>query len=131
MVILILVATELNVDEYSDYNGCMNSSETASSEILLNQTFMSIERKKEHCVDLPQMPGEVAWSEACPLGMQAAPSSIPTSGTFFRRDLVMKTFLRPVSLYRWFKKSSCQLPAKECALITGKLPMRLAQEQCG
>ena len=35
-------------------------------------------------------PGAVARSEACPLGMQAAPSSIPTSGTFFRRDLVMK-----------------------------------------
>ena len=32
----------------------------------------------------------VARSEACPLGMQAAPSSIPTSGTFFCGDLVMK-----------------------------------------
>ena len=37
--------------------------------------------------------------------------------------------LRPVG--RWFKKSSCQLLAKECALSTGKLPRRLAQEQCG
>ena len=36
------------------------------------------------------MPGAVARSEASPLGMQAAPSSIPTSGTFFRGDLVMK-----------------------------------------
>ena len=27
--------------------------------------------------------------------------------------------------------SSCQLLAKECALSTGKLPRRLAQEQCG
>ena len=35
------------------------------------------------------------------------------------------------SLFRRFKKSSCQLPAKECALSTGKLPRRLAQEQCG
>ena len=67
---------------------------------------------------------EFAWHEA-------APSSIPTSGTFFRGDLVMKTFLRPFSLFRWFKKSSCQLLAKECALSTGKLPRRLAQEQCG
>ena len=75
--------------------------------------------------------GAVARSEACSLGMQAAPSLIPTSGTFFRGDLVMKTFLRPFSLFRWFKKSSCQLPAKECALSTGKLPKRLAQEQCG
>ena len=30
-----------------------------------------------------------------------------------------------------FKKGSCQLLAKECALSTGKLPKRLAQEQCG
>ena len=28
-------------------------------------------------------PGAVAGSEACPLGMQVAPSLIPTSGTFF------------------------------------------------
>ena len=77
------------------------------------------------------IPGAVARSEASSLGMQAAPSSIPTSGTFFRGDLVMKTFLRPFSLFRWFKKSSCQLLAKECALSTGKLPRRLAQEQCG
>ena len=32
----------------------------------------------------------VARSEACPLGMQAASSSIPKSGTFFRGDSVMK-----------------------------------------
>ena len=42
--------------------------------------------------------GAVARSEACPLGMQAAPSSIPTSRTFFHGNLVMKTFLRPFSL---------------------------------
>ena len=47
-----------------------------------------------------QGPGAVARSEANPLGMQAAPSSIPRSGTFFRGDLVMKTFLRPFSLFR-------------------------------
>ena len=28
----------------------------------------------------------------------------------------------------WFKKGSCQLLVKECALSTGKLPRRLAQE---
>ena len=76
-------------------------------------------------------PSAVARSEACPLGIQAAPSSIPTSGTFFHGDLVMKKFLRPFSLFRWFKKSSCQLLAEKCALSTGKLPRRLAQEQCG
>ena len=35
-------------------------------------------------------PGTVARWEASSLGMQAAPSSIPTSGTFFCGDLVMK-----------------------------------------
>ena len=74
-------------------------------------------------------PGAVAQSEASSLGMQAAPSSISTFGTFYRADLVMKTFLRPFSLFCWFKKNSCQLLAKECALSTGKLPRRLAQEQ--
>ena len=44
------------------------------------------------------IPGAVARSEASSLGMQAAPSSIPTSGTIFRGDLVMKTFLRPLPL---------------------------------
>ena len=84
--------------------------------------------ENSHC---PQKPGAVARSEASSLGMQAAPSSIPTSGTFFRGDLVMKTFLRPFSLFRWFKKRRCQLLARECALSTAKLPRRLAQEQCG
>ena len=46
------------------------------------------------------LPGAEARSEACPLSMQMAPSSIPTSGTFFRGDLVMKKFLRPFSLFR-------------------------------
>ena len=43
-----------------------------------------------HDVTRGRKPGAVARSEACPLGMQTAPSSIPTSGTFFRGDLVMK-----------------------------------------
>ena len=45
-------------------------------------------------------PVVAARSEACPLGMQAAPSSILTSGTFFHGDLVMKKFLQPFSLFR-------------------------------
>ena len=45
--------------------------------------------------------------------------------------LCHEKFLRPFSLFRWFKKSNCQLLAKECALSTGKLPRRLAQEQFG
>ena len=44
----------------------------------------------------------------------------------------MKTFLRPFSHFRCFQRTAqCQLLAKECALSTGKLPRRLAQEQCG
>ena len=64
MVNLILVAIELNVDEYGDHNGCMKSSETASSETWLcsdchkvEWTFMSIERKKEYCVNLTSNDG--------------------------------------------------------------------------
>ena len=77
---------------------------------------------KNKAASLRFLPGAVARSEA---------SLISTSGTFFRGDLVIKTFLQPFSLFRWFKKSICQLLAKECALSTGKLPRRLAQEQCG
>ena len=53
--------------------------------------------------------------------MQAAPSSIPASGTFFRGDLVMKTFLRPFFLFRWFKKCSSQLLTKECGVYISQL----------
>ena len=54
----------------------------------------------KHCLYCSRKPGAVARSEARPIGMQAAPSSIPTSDTFFRGDLVMKKFLRPFSLFR-------------------------------
>ena len=66
-----------------------------------------------------------------PFSMQVAMSAIPTSGIFFCGDLVMKKFLWPFSLLHQFKKSSCQLLAKEWALSTSKLPRRLAQEHCG
>ena len=93
---------------------------------------VTLETEIAVCIShLRKRPGIVAGSEACLLGMQVAPSSIPMSSTFFCWDLVMKTFLLPYSLFRWFKKSSCQLLAEECALNTGKLPRRLVQEQCG
>ena len=41
--------------------------------------------------------GMVPRSEACQLSMQGAPSSIPTSGTFFRGH---EKILRPFSLFR-------------------------------
>ena len=53
---------------------------------------------------------------------QEAPRLILASGRSFREDLVMKLFLRPFFLFRLFKKSSCQLMAKGCALSTGYLP---------
>ena len=58
-------------------------------------------------------------------------SSRPAKHTFV--DLAMKTFPRPFSPFRWFKKGSCQLLTKECALSSGKLPRRLAnsKQQCG
>ena len=40
--------------------------------------------------------GAVARSEACSLGMQATPSSIPTSGTFFRGNI--STAILPLPL---------------------------------
>ena len=74
-----------------------------------------------YCFHCPEL-GVVARSEVCSLSMQVAPSSIPMYSTFFCGDLVMKTFLRPFSLFRGFKTSSCQLLAKECAPNLGGLP---------
>ena len=68
-------------------------------------------------------PGSTARSVAMSLGNQEAPRSILASGTSFREDLVMKLFLRPFVLFRWSKKSTCQLIAKGCALSTGYLPL--------
>ena len=45
-------------------------------------------------------------------------------------ETLQEFFLIP-SKYSALSVSSCQLLAKECALSTGKLPRRLAQEQCG
>ena len=70
---------------------------TASSALLLYWSGST--QQTVHCSytdqGLHSKLGVVAWSEACSLGMQAAPSLIPTTSTFFRGDLVMKTFLRP------------------------------------
>ena len=75
--------------------------------------------------------GPLAQSGASLTANQGVAGSNPGPATFFRGDLVMKNFLRPFSPFRWFKKGSCQLLAKEWTLSTGKLPRRLAQEQCG
>ena len=58
-------------------------------------------------------------------GRSRVRSSRPAKHSFL--DLVMKTFPRPFSPFRWFKKGSCQLLMKECALSTGKLPTLYAR----
>ena len=74
---------------------------------------------------------QVARSNARQPGMRTVAGSILTSAYILSWSLVVKVFLRPFSPCRCFKKGSCQLLAKECALNTDKLPRRLAQEQCG
>ena len=65
--------------------------------------------------------GMVEW----PLGMQETPRLTPEYGTFSLEDLNMKILLQlhVVFLFRLFKKSNCQLMAKECTLNTCKLPL--------
>ena len=48
-------------------------------------------------------------------------SSCPAH-SFVEICMVMKKILWPLSPFPWFKKGSCQLLAKVCALSTGKLP---------
>ena len=80
---------------------------------------------------LGSKPGCLAQSGASLTANQGIAGSNPGPATFFRSDLVMKKFIRPFSPFRWLKKGSYQLLAKEWALSTGKLPRRLAQEQYG
>ena len=72
-------------------------------------------------------PGVVARSEACPLGIQAAPEFDPHVWHILSWRLgpeKISAAILPLPL-------SCQLLAKECALSTGKFPRRLAQKQYG
>ena len=57
-------------------------------------------------------PGMVAQSKACPPGMQAELSSIPTSRTFFPGDLIMKIFQQPFSLFRWLSVTGKRMCTK-------------------
>ena len=76
------------------------------------------------------VPGVDAQSDARPPGLRPVVDSILKSGTHSWEEIGHEKFLRPLSPFRWFKKDSCQLLAKEYALSTGKLPRRLAREQC-
>ena len=65
------------------------------------------------------MPGTVARSDPRPPGMRTVAGSILGSGNILSWRLVMKSFLRPFSPYRWFKYGSCQLVLVNCF---GSLP---------
>ena len=63
-------------------------------------------------------------------GLSRIPSSRPAH-TLGRR-MVMKKFLRPLSSFRRFKKGQLSVTGERmCTNDTGKLPRRLAREQCG
>ena len=61
----------------------------------------------------------VSLLDARSTGDQEGLSSRLRSGNILLLRLIMKSFLRSLSPFRWFKKGSCQLLAKECALSTG------------
>ena len=67
------------------------------------------------------LPGRVAQSVEHLILKSEVLRSIPDLATYFRFS------------FRWFKRGSCQLPAKVCAWSTGYLLRRSkpAQEKCG
>ena len=69
---------------WTAYTALLTSENITACEVI--EAFFALESKQ-------LAPGVVARSEVCPLGMQASTSSIPTSGTFFREELVMKKIL--------------------------------------
>ena len=71
-----------------------------------------------HLLDM-NGPGSVAQSDARSTGDQEGVSSRLRSGNILSLRLIMISFLRSFSPFRCFKKGSCQLLAKECALSTG------------
>ena len=97
----------MGVSDYIDNISLEACKFTHRADLPVHYTFLhsisivSLEDKRNIKTPLKTVPSPsaVARLEACPLGMQAAPSSIPTSGTFFLGDSVMKKFLRPFSLF--------------------------------
>ena len=61
-------------------------------------------------------PTSVAQSDASQTDDQETADWIP-SGNIFWQKLIMKYFLRSLSLYHRFKKGGCQLIAKEYAQV--------------
>ena len=57
--------------------------------------------------------------DECLTGDQEVAGLQLQSGTILSLRLIMKSLLRSFSPFSWFKKGSCQLLAKDCALSTG------------
>ena len=103
---------------------------------IMFKTMMRLNEQINYChpglryllVGLPPNPGAVDRSEACSLGMQAAPSSIPKRHILSWRlgHENISTAILPLPL---IQEEQLSVTGKECALSTGKLPRRLAQEQ--
>ena len=64
----------------------------------------------------PQITG-LDGSVGCGVRLETRRSRVqpPPVGNILSRRLIAKYFLRSFSLFRWFKKGSCQFLAKECA----------------
>ena len=93
--VTVSVDTDQTIPNATESDNLMNESHKMEKEVLRKESMPAFS-----AVLINTLPGAVVRSEACPLGMQAAQSSISTSGTIFRGDLVMKKFLRPFSLFR-------------------------------
>ena len=76
------------------------------------------------------LPDAVARSETRPPSMRTVAGSILTSGNIPSWRLVMKKCLRPHS-FPLIQEAQLSVTDERCALSTGKLPKRLAQEQRG
>ena len=88
-----------------------------------SKNLKNSDTRKIHCTHKQRwlchiQPGAVARLDVRSSGMRTvAGSKLTSSKTFFRWDLVMKKFLWSFSPFRWFKKASCQLLAKEWTLM--------------
>ena len=69
------------------------------------------------CIEcIGHKPASVAQLDARPTGDQEVAGSTPAEvGNILSWRLIRKYFLRSFSLFRWFKKGSCQFLAQDCA----------------
>ena len=116
MFLGVLNTVSLNISNYLSHLKIRNH----SIQIVVITNFVVISNasiKRFDCTCFA--PGLVAQSDACSTGDQEGVNSRLRSGNILSLRLIMKSFLRSFSPFRWFKKGSYQLLAKECALSTG------------